>query len=514
MLSRRRFLATMSAGSCAAMVGRPHVLRGEVGVEVGRPLPIPPVVEPSASAPVTLQAIAGRTKFLDGAETRTAGFDQTFLGPVVRLSRGASAPMRVRNRLSGEAITCHWHGLAVPGPLDGGPHQVIAPDATWSPELEIDQPAATLWYHSHLHGRTADQVMSGLAGMLIVEDPNAPDPGLPNTWGVDDIPLIIQDRSFQDDGAFGYAKMGHTLMHGFRGDEMLVNGVIRPLADVPAGLTRLRLLNGSNARTYVLHFEDDRSFHQVASGGGLLPAPVPLSRVELPPASRAEIVVDFGEGGEVALRSEEDPYEMGMGMGMGMGEGRGMGPGRGGGRGRMGSGMGRGRSNSGDGFEVMRFRPDASRRSGISSLPARLAGAPEPNRESPVRRRTFELNVHGGGMGMGGMGGGMTINGAAMDMDVVNHTVRRGETELWEIVSTEMAHPFHVHGGSFTVVSRNGEPVPFESRGLDDMVLVDGTAEILVRVDPLAPADAPFMYHCHILEHEDSGMMGQFTVEE
>ncbi|MGI9628949.1 MAG: multicopper oxidase family protein [Longimicrobiales bacterium] len=513
MLSRRRFLATMSAGSCAALVGPPNILRGAVGVEVGRPLPIPPLMEPSASAPGTLEAIAGRTNFLDGAGTRTAGFDQTFLGPVVRLTRGASAPMRVRNRLSGEAITCHWHGLAVPGHVDGGPHQVIAPDASWSPELDIDQPAATMWYHSHLHGRTAEQVVSGLAGMLIVEDPDAPDPGLPKTWEVDDLPLIIQDRSFQDDGAFGYAKMGHTLMHGFRGDEMLVNGVIRPTADVPAGLTRLRLLNASNARTYVLHFEDERSFHQVASGGGLLPAPVPLSRLELPPASRAEIVVDFGKGGEVALRSEEDPYEMGMGMGMGEGGG-GMGRGGMGGRGRMGQGMGRGRSNSGDGFEVMRFRPDASRTSGISSLPGRLAGAPEPNRESPVRRRTFELNVHGGGMGMGGMGGGMTINGDAMDMEVVNHTLRRGETELWEIVSTEMPHPFHVHGGSFTVVSRNGEPVPFESRGLDDVVLVNGTAEILVRMDPLAPPDAPFMYHCHILEHEDSGMMGQFTVEE
>jgi FtsP/CotA-like multicopper oxidase with cupredoxin domain len=140
-----------------------------------------------------------------------------------------------------------------------------------------------------------------------------------------------------------------------------------------------------------------------------------------------------------------------------------------------------------------------------------------------VRRRRFVLDTHGGmmgggGMGMrGGMGGGMgmmamTINGRAFDMQRIDAQVRRGETELWEVRASDMAHPFHVHGTSFQVVSRNGVPVDFAASGWKDTVLVDGSAEILMRFDHRADDRTPYMFHCHILEHEDAGMMGQFTV--
>ncbi|MCB1492069.1 MAG: multicopper oxidase domain-containing protein, partial [Rhodobiaceae bacterium] len=232
---------------------------------------------------------------MDGAATPTWGFSQSYLGPVLRFRRGTSAHVSVKNSLP-FPITSHWHGLHVPAIIDGGPQLQIAPGATWTVELPIDQPAATLWYHSHVGGVTAEQVYGGLSGMIIVDDPDAGDQGLPSDYGVDDIPLVIQDRAFGPDGELVYVKRGPALMHGFRADTILVNGAVRPVAGVPAGLVRLRLVNGSNARIYHLRFSDDRSFHQIASDGGLLPAPVPHTELTLAPAERAEVVVDFSDG--------------------------------------------------------------------------------------------------------------------------------------------------------------------------------------------------------------------------
>lgn len=164
----------------------------------------------------------------------------------------------------------------------------------------------------------------------------------------------------------------------------------------------------------------------------------------------------------------------------------------------------------------MTLQPQSHLVATTTELPNVLPAA-AMNLGSPVRTRDFRLNMHNGGM-MGGMvrglfgGSTMSINNQGFDMGTINETVRLGETELWRITAEMMAHPFHVHGTSFQVVSRNGSAVDAAVEGWKDVVLVSGTAEILVRFDQLADASAPFMYHCHILEHEDAGMMGQFTV--
>jgi blue copper oxidase len=115
-------------------------------------------------------------------------------------------------------------------------------------------------------------------------------------------------------------------------------------------------------------------------------------------------------------------------------------------------------------------------------------------------------------MGHNGGKGVMGINGKSMDMDVINFEARQGETELWRVTSSEMAHPFHIHGTYFQVLTHNGKSLAYEDVGLKDVFLVDGEAEILVKHTKKADKQTPFMYHCHILEHEDAGMMGQFTV--
>ncbi|MFC7694736.1 multicopper oxidase family protein [Paeniroseomonas aquatica] len=175
---------------------------------------------------IALSAQAGRTSFYPGRPSDTLGYNGSYLGPTLRVHRGDEVKVAVTNRLSADT-TVHWHGLLIPGELDGGPHQLIPPGTTWRPNLPVRQPAATLLYHSHVHGLTAEQVYSGLAGMLIVTDQEEQGLGLPSDYGVDDLPLLIQDRQFQDGRLVMPAGM-MTAMQGRRGDTILVNGAPNP----------------------------------------------------------------------------------------------------------------------------------------------------------------------------------------------------------------------------------------------------------------------------------------------
>lgn len=482
MTNRRSFLA-----GAAAILAAPSLIGRAFAAESGRPLPIPPIMDVDGGSGNLLEAIDGSHSFFDGTTSPTLGFGQDYLGPVLRLKKGNIARINVANK-SSDLVTAHWHGLLVPGSVDGGPQLAFGPGETWSPELEIDQPATTLWYHSHVHGKTAPQVYAGLAGMIHIDD--GAETGLPQTYGVDDIPLIVQDRAFDRQGRLLYNPMGPTFMMGFRAGNIVVNGAIQPQHTVPAGLVRFRILNASNARVYNFRFEDDRAFHQIASDGGLLPAPAKMTSLILAPAERAEIVVDFSNGASVRLLSGPDNNSP------------------------MGGMIGSPKSvNQYGEFEIVQFDVDAATSAAVTQMPQNFPTAPKAYADAPVRKRQFTLQMHAGGMG-GMMSGqaSMAISGKSMDMNVINHELRIGETEIWEINAPEMGHPFHVHGTSFQVLTQNGAEVDFASTGLKDVVLVNGTAEILVKFTKPATPQTPYMYHCHILEHEDAGMMGQFTV--
>ena len=167
-MNRRNFLVKSalwsSAGYGLSTQVPNSVFARTLELNTGWPLPIPEVIEPGLGAQGQLEAIRGTQEFIANVQTQTQGFNQAFLGPVIRFKRGQSATMAVSNKTNA-LITAHWHGLHVDGAVDGGPHRTVAPGKTWTPELEIDQPATTLWYHSHVHGQTADQVYSGLAIM-------------------------------------------------------------------------------------------------------------------------------------------------------------------------------------------------------------------------------------------------------------------------------------------------------------------------------------------------------------
>ncbi|WP_269494834.1 multicopper oxidase family protein [Castellaniella sp. S9] len=494
-LTRRSFLtgAVLAGGSlwAASSLWRP------ASAAEPRQLRIPELIDArDESQSIALTAQLGKTSFFPERESVTLGYNGSYLGPTLRVHRGDEVEMAVTNAL-GEDTTVHWHGLLIPGELDGGPHQTIRPGSTWRPVLPIRQPAATLWYHSHVHGRTGEQVYAGLAGLLIVTDDDERALGLPSEYGIDDLPLILQDRQFEN-GALVLPQGMMSAMHGRRGDTLIVNGTVNPVARVPRGLVRLRLVNGSNAREYDLAFADDRPFHWIASEGGLLDKPVVLRSLRLAPGERAEILVDFSDGRPATLETGPD------------------------GNLSMMTGMMKGAANlvKGIGREtVIRFEPQG-KIALESKMPENLLVYERLDESKAVRRRRFVMNMGtgsmmGGGPSMGGMmRGGMgmfSINDRAFDMKRVDEQVRLGDTEIWEVSGEMMAHPFHIHGVHFEVLGRNGSAPGIRDQGLRDTVVAQEPVELLVKFTQTAAA-SPFMYHCHILEHEDNGMMGQFVV--
>ena len=179
-----------------------------------------------------LSVQSGTTPFHQGINTSTLGYNGALLGPALRLRKGEKTSIRVQNHLD-EETTVHWHGLLIPAEVDGGPHQVIAPGAQWQASFTVNNPASTCWFHPHTHGSTGRQVVMGLAGLLIVEDPAQAGLDLPVTWGVDDLALVLQDKRFTASGQIDYALTASDRLNGYVGDVLLVNGAVAPVWQAP-----------------------------------------------------------------------------------------------------------------------------------------------------------------------------------------------------------------------------------------------------------------------------------------
>jgi len=494
--NRRRVLmmggAALAAAGAGAYMFYPREIKASGPVKFDKELAIPPLEKGRMVAGERVFDLSirnGSTVFFEGIRTETMGINADYLAPVLRLRVGEKTRFNVTNTLD-EPSTLHWHGFHLPAAAAGGPHQTINPGETWSPGFTITGKASTMWFHSHMMQKTAQQVWAGLAGMVIIDDDEADALDLPREYGVDDIPVVLQDRRFTPEGQMPYILDMPSRMHGMIGNFPMVNGTIGGVFGATTTLVRLRLLNGSNASIYNLRFSDGRTFMQIATDGGLLPAPVRASSLRLAPGERAEIVIDMSDGRTARLINRGNAGGAGSGGGM---------MGRGGMMGGMGQSM--------PDFAFFEIRPRKRLRSS-PPLPAKLADLPAPNPAPAVRTRRFLLE-------MGMMGAGFSINGRAMDMNVINEVVKAGETEIWEVTATGMlAHPFHVHNTQFRILDRNGQPPSPAEAGLKDTVLVHPgeLVRILVRFDTYRDDRLPYMYHCHILEHEDAGMMGQFTV--
>lgn len=497
--NRRQFMKT--AASSAFCLATPALIGRSAPAFAAEHTAPMPVIDATGSRAFDLTAMAGETEFVPGAPSPSLGFNQPYLGPVVRVRSGTEVAASIANRTD-VPISVHWHGLLVPGDRDGGPHQQIAPGATWRPVLPVAQPPATLWYHTHLHGETASRVYAGLAGVLIVEDGNDAERGLPATFGVDDLVLVLQDKRLDHNGVALYRPGAADLMHGFLGDAIMVNGRLGARFPVPRGIVRLRLVNAANARNFDLAFADGRTFALIAGDQGYLPKPLTLSRLRLTPGERVELLVDFGSGEEATLVSAPHAETAGT-MRMG---------------GMMHDMLPLAETFKAP-FPVATFAVDASLPAAVRTIPTAFA-VPDETLPAPTATRRFVLNDMGAMMG-GDMGhadhgapAAMTfgINGRPFDMGRLDAEARLGTTETWLVSGEMMGHPFHVHGVRFRVLAENGQTPRAENSGWKDTVFVEGETELLVRLDHPAGASHPFMLHCHILEHEDLGMMGQFTV--
>jgi FtsP/CotA-like multicopper oxidase with cupredoxin domain len=444
-------------------------------------LRIPPLAEPAISEPgrrvFDLELQEGVSELLPGTRTETWGANGTYLAPTLRAAPGDEVVINVENGLPDETTTIHWHGMHLPAHADGGPHQRIRPGETWSPAWTIDQPAATLWYHPHPHGETEDHVYRGIAGMFILDDPEAAPLSLSHDYGVDDIPLIIQDKRFTDEGSLDFSKATISPI-GQLGDEILVNGTHDPYLEVSTERVRLRLLNASTARVYNVGFADGRSFGLIATDGGLLEAPERLRRIQLSPGERAELVAEFEPGEEVVLRSFEPE------LGTNFFDGR--------------------FSGADDTFDLLEIRAGEDLAS-APELPTRLAHQ-EPFDEADADRvRRFELS------------GQSSINGRELDMSRIDHAVRLGTTEIWEVENRSgTPHNFHIHDVRFRVLQYAGDDPPPHLTGLKDTVYVppNESVRLVTEFTDYADPGLPYMFHCHILQHEDRGMMGQLVVGE
>ena len=449
--------------------GGAAINRVPLNAPAAAPLPIPALLEPTFDAQgiaqYDLKLGKARHDYRQTTLTDTYAYnDMPVLGPTLRLTTGDSVSISVTNNLD-ETTTTHWHGADLPAEADGGPHSKIQPGATWTANFDVIQPAATLWYHPHAHGFTAEHVYRGAAGLLIIDDDNPAAAALPSTYGIDDIPVIIQDRDFTPDGQLDFAIDPGD--NGKQYSTLTVNGAINPFVEVPQGLVRLRLLNGSQARIYTLAVEGaNANMTKIASDGGYLAAPVPIAELVLAPGDRAEIVVNVGAE-PVALTDTRFR-------------------------------------------RVLELRPNGSQ-SGISALPDKLADIERIHESEITVERVFHMND---ARNWWDLDPSWAINGVQMDMNRIDQTMRFGDTERWTLSSDDGQHVFHPHQTQFQILSINGEPPPPEEAGWEDSVLVNGQRTIVAvaRFDTYTAETVPYMFHCHILDHEDLGMMGQFLV--
>ena len=468
-MDRRTFLRLTGVGAGALLGALAGCGSGDGGAPPVRawtaenPVRIPPELRPYGPGhEYDLEVRPGRTAFLAGRRTPTWGVNGSYLGPTLRMRQGDQVTVNVQNNLP-EATTLHWHGMRLPPAADGGPHQPIPAIGRWQPSWEVVNAASTSWYHPHPHGTSAQHVFRGVAGMIIIDDDDTRRLALPRDYGVDDIPVILQDRSIDGDGQVRWETESNF---GQLGTDMLVNGTMNAYLDVTSRSVRLRLLNASNARLYHVGFDDGRRFALISGDDGLLPEPVELDRVTLGPAERAEIVVTCAPGERVIMDTAAGDERIDEGT-----------------------------------YALLELRAAASL-TDSPEVPQRLGGAPPIVPPAGATVRHFTLQGHD------------AINGQGMDLTRIDEVVPANAVEIWEVENKVYSHNFHIHGVSFTLLDRNGRPPHAWETGRKDTVHVPekSSVRLAVQFSPFVDPALPYMYHCHILRHEDAGMMGQFLV--
>jgi spore coat protein A len=514
-LSRRTFLSLTSGAGLVVgagltvpqLIGRPgetgKLLRSTARLPAPFqvPLPIPATLRPVSQVgdhdQYRLTQRAATVEILPGLRTPIWGYDGAFPGPTIETRSGRAVVVRHRNELPVPTVV-HLHGGRTPADSDGYPTDMVLPISGWSAAhhmhdssatmtqgerdytFPLEQRAAMLWYHDHRMDFTGPSVYRGLAGFHLVRDDEEDALGLPS--GDRELPLMITDRAFDQDGAFRYPSIDPTLRTtpgveeayaaGVFGDVILVNGAPWPVHEVTATRYRLRVLNASNARRYDLALDPPPPggdpFVQIGSDQGLLAAPRSHDHLPIGPAERYDLVVDFGRwppGSQVTLVN------------------------------RLGTGATRAVMR----FQVTHRAPDDSR------VPAKLSTIEPLHRSQAVVTREFSFRagrVHGQH--------GWVIGGKPFSPSSVEARPRLGDVEIWRFVA-DVHHPIHLHLVNFQILTRGGRPPGAFDGGLKDTVDLSPAegVEVITRFDGYR---GRYLFHCHNAEHEDMAMMANFVV--
>lgn len=457
------------------------------------PLFIPPAM---TGTTFNLNIQSGTTTFFPGYNTQTYGINGVFLAPTLIWNKDDSVTVNVTNNLP-VTTTIHWHGMHVPAMWDGGPHQSITASSTWSPRFKIMNDAGTYWYHPHGNMKTELHVSKGVAGMIIIKDPAEAAITLPRTYGVDDFPIIVQSKAFDAMRQIAIASEDDTTV--------LVNGTMEPYLNAPAQVVRMRLLNGSSMRNFLFGLSGNMPFKLIANDAGLLDSATTMTRIRLSPGERAEILVDLSGmvGSTVYFKNYGSELPNGIHGAASVGTGAATIP-----------DYNLNPRNGAD-YDVLQLNVTSPTSSAVTTMPTTLVPNTVWPESSVNKNRTIVFSPEAPVDSLKMVEGPFVMNNNMFDMHMVNDTVYLGHTEIWKLVNTTLiAHPFHIHDVFFYVLDINGVPPPLAERGKKDVILVQpgDTVRFITKFEDFADPNVPYMYHCHLLHHEDDGMMGSFIV--
>jgi len=447
---------------------------------------------------------------------------KTFLNPALLAKRGEEIRVRLVNELA-EPTIIHWHGVSADARNDGNGLYLAEPGKAYEYAFKLQDRASMYWYHPHAHGYTAAQAYHGLASLLFVEDEEeaALRRSLELALGETEIPLVLQDRNFDAQGRLEYEVPREEMFQGFIGERLLVNLTERPFIAAGRRIYRFRILNGSNARTYLLAFlQGGRrlAYYVAGTDGGLLAAPQRVNRAYLSPGQRLDLLLDLREakaGRPVTLATLGfDPMHAEGAGGDSM-------PGMD--HGQMGAQKAPAMAMPG---MAMEGEPRALLRIDVKSSPAYAKKIPATLSKLPAAKapagapRGIKLAQDGKGK--------WTINGLVYDANTNAFTVQRGAAETWLIENdrASMPHPMHIHGFQFRILERRGSPTQVralahargllpQDLGFTDTVHVWPGESVRIALDFSQPysGDQDYVFHCHNLEHAELGMMVRYRVK-
>ncbi len=497
------------------------------------------------SSPVTIVAKSVQHAILEGKPAPLLVYQveqdgKTWVNPVFRVRSGTTVRAALHNALDVNTII-HWHGFKVDARNDAHPIYEIGAGAVYDYQFPVANRAGAYWYHPHPHRLTSKQAYLGLASFFIVEDDEelALQQALDLHFGVTDIPIVIQDKKFDEQGGLVYAPSEEEEVNGYLGDTVLVNLTPRPYFNAATRIYRFRILNGSNARIYRLAFTRggfQLVYFVVGTDGGLLDRPYDVKEAFIAPGERLDVLLDlrsFAVGDAVTLESLAfDPMHAEgnmahMAMGAGAKDQKGEAPSPHAGMvmdgeppaGRASAALAHGAMfPDGAAIDLLRINV-TSKTADEQRVPSKLSTL-APAKTADARPREFLLDLKDGRW---------RINRETFEMKKTPVTVQRGAREIWEIRNEKasMPHPMHLHGVPFRVLARTGSPEQVKAavvneqgltatdQGWKDTVLVwpGETIRLAMDFSHPYPGDQVYLFHCHNLEHEDQGMMINIKVQ-